>query len=79
MWGVIIRTIMTVLTGVGVGEVLDKVAADKLPFDANITPKDASGNFSFKKLGVVVGLSVVGVIVARFIVTKLKLNRTIKL
>jgi hypothetical protein len=70
--GAIFRVIMTLATtllaGVGAGEVLDKVAADKVPTYEN--PYKENGKYNFTKLAWMVGLMALGAFVARKIFKK---------
>jgi hypothetical protein len=67
-----IPLILQVLAGVGVGEVLDKFAADKLPASPGEPISPGFGNT--KKLLWFVISMVAGAIVFRFIASKLKIK-----
>lgn len=73
----IVKILVTVLSGVGVGAVLDKVAADKLPAypQDGVTPKDpATGGLHISKILWFVAAAVVGTLVAKFIGKKLNIK-----
>jgi H+/Cl- antiporter ClcA len=75
MWGRIIPFIVTILSGVGVGKLADKVAPDK---DLDIVSKsfqDETGSFDLKKLAKWIAVAVIGGLVASFILKKLKLTK----
>jgi len=73
---IVIRTLIMLLGGVGLGEVLDKFFRDKIPFGTKVI-SDKEG-FP-KNLAIFAALSLVATFIIRFIVQKLKLTRTIKL
>lgn len=68
----IIPTILSILSGVGVGAVMDKVAADKIPGYQN-PYKDETGINWRRVLWTAITIAV-GTILAAFIVKKLRLR-----
>lgn len=76
MLAAILRVAITVLSGVGIGSVLDKFAADKIP--VSTLPIKQEGGF-VKNIGILIALSVVGTFIAKAVIKKLKLTRQIKL
>ena len=74
--GVIIKTILYIFTGVGVGKVLDKIVADKVPGYEPIEPGLAPWESGFKpvKLIFLVISFVIGGIVLAFVAKKFKIR-----
>lgn len=74
--GTIIKVLLQVLAGVGVGKVIDKVAADKVPGYVPIEPGLAPWESGFKpmKLLFLVICFVIGGIIVAFIAKKLKIR-----
>ena len=64
MWNVILRALIPILAGVGVGNLADKVAADKLP---SYPPEGVSSGFSVNKIVWFAISAIVGTLVAKFI------------
>ena len=83
---VIIKTAIQLLAGVGVGAILDKVAADKLPGYPKGSPihlepvLDPEGNptgetqFSLRKVLYFLGAGIIGVFLIRFIAKKMNIT-----
>lgn len=76
---VIFRTALSLLAGVGVGSLVDKVAADKVPsYPAGgaVAPilKDATGGIDIKKVAWFVGVTAVGAFVASKILKMFKIK-----
>lgn len=79
IFSTILKTLLPLLAGLGAGAVLDKVAADKIPqypSEGAVTPalKDASGNFSVKKIAWFVGIAAVGITIATMLFKKLRIK-----
>jgi hypothetical protein len=75
--GVIIRTALGLLAGVGVGAVMDKVAADKLPaYPAGGLGfgKDEAGGLHIPKIIYIVIAGVLAAVVLKFIGKKLNIT-----
>lgn len=75
MWGRIIPFIVTILSGVGVGKLADKVAPDKDLDIVSKTFQDESGNINVGRMLKWIAVAVLGGIVASFILKKLKLTK----
>ena len=76
LFGVIIKGLLTVLAGVGVGKVIDKVAADKVPGYVPIEPGLAPWETGFKpmKLVFLVISFIIGGLVLAFVAKKFKIR-----
>ena len=67
-----IPTLISILAGVGVGEVVDKVAADKIPNYQN--PYKDEGAINWRRVIWTVITVAVGTIIAAMVVKKLRLR-----
>ena len=74
--GALIRVAITVLSGIGLGDLLNKFFPGKLPVDTQ--PLKSEGGF-LKNAAILIALSLVGTMIAKWIVRKAKLTRQIKL
>jgi len=74
--GTIVKVLLQVLAGVGVGKVIDKVAADKVPGYVPIEPGLAPWESGFKpmKLVFLVISFVIGGIILAFVAKKFKIR-----
>lgn len=68
--------LLQLVAGVGIGAVLDKVAADKLPSypAGGVVPKDEAGKLNFPKIGYWILSGVIGILLWNWISKKLKLK-----
>lgn len=71
MYVTIIRTLITVLSGLGIGKLLDKFAADKVP---EYPPEGIVSGLSIKKMLFLALASVVGAIFIKFLGKKLNIK-----
>jgi len=73
---VIVKTVITLLGGLGAGAVLDKVAADKLPSYQSSTSDLIPGKSGFNaaKLGYLAVAFVLGAVALRFIGRKMNIK-----
>jgi len=71
MLGIILRALVPILAGVGVGKVLDKTVADKLP---QYPEGGISSGFETKKILWFIVASIVGTIAIKFIAKKLNIK-----
>lgn len=67
MINVIIKTLLTVLSGVGVGKLADKVAPDKVPAEAR-------NDWNIPKILFFVGSAIAGTLIVKFIGKKLNIK-----
>lgn len=74
--GALVRVALTVLSGIGLGELLNKFFPGQLP--VSVKPVKEEGGF-LKNVGILVALSFVGTMLAKWIIKKAKLSRQIKL
>ena len=75
--GVIIRTALGLLAGVGVGAVMDKVAADKLPgypADGIAIHKDSTGGLNIPRIVWFIIAGVIAAIALKFIGRKFNIT-----
>lgn len=72
MWTVILRTLLQVLAGVGVGELADKFVKPKLP--ENVYPEPVGFGFRFPRLLWIVAAFVAGALALKFIGKKFKIS-----
>ncbi len=72
---IIVKTVLQLLAGVGIGAVLDKVAGDKLPnYPAEgVLPKNEAGQLHLPKLIYWVVAGVIGALAWNFVSKKLKI------
>lgn len=71
MFGIITRVIITILSGVGIAKLSDKVAADKVP----AYPKEGiTTGWTPIKIAFFIGAAVLGTIVTKFIGKKLNIK-----
>jgi hypothetical protein len=73
----IIEILIKLFAGIGIGAMVDKVAADKLPAypKSGINPAtDDNGNFSMPKLLYFLAAGVIGALVWKFVSRKLKIR-----
>ena len=75
----VLRVGLTLLSGIGIGAMVDKVAGDKLPYypkDGAVAPvtKDSSGNFAISKILWFVAVTVIGTLIVKFIGKKLNIK-----
>jgi hypothetical protein len=75
--GTIIRTLITLFAGMGISDVVGKVAADKIPqyeppFSEGVAPWKAG--FKPVKLVLLIVALIVGGIIVKFIATKFKIR-----
>lgn len=76
LFGTIIKVLLQVLAGVGVGKVIDKVAADKVPGYEKMEPGLAPWESGFKPLKLVflVVSFIIGGMVLAFVAKKFKIR-----
>jgi len=83
--GTIVRTIFGLLAGVGVGAVMDKVAADKLPaypsgglglheVETNSTTGEIGRKLSIAKIIYIVAAGVIAALVIKFVAKKFNIS-----
>lgn len=71
----IVKVALQLLAGVGIGAVMDKVAADKLPSypAGGVTPKDEAGKIHFTKIIYWLVAGVIGALAWNVIAKKFKI------
>lgn len=74
MIGSIVRLILQLGAGFGVGTLLDHYIGRKVTPEPPITVKDSAGNWDFKKIAWFLALMAVGTLAVRFIAKKLNLK-----
>lgn len=75
MFAVIARIALQVLAGLGIGKILDKTAADKLPmYKPSGVTEDENGNLHIGKIAWFVVAMVAGAMITKFIGKKLNIK-----
>lgn len=71
----VVKTVLQLLAGVGIGAVMDKVAGDKLPSypAGGVTPKDEAGKLNIPKIVYWIAAGVIGSIAWNVISKKFKI------